>query len=59
MLRTGILWLWRAEAPLCDDAQACLCGGFSCCEAWALGNAGSVVEAHGLGCSPAYEIFLD
>ena len=34
-------------------------GAFFCCGAWTLGNAVSVVMAHRLGCSPAYEIFLD
>ena len=33
--------------------------GFSCCGAWALGHAGSVVVVHGLSCSTSCRIFLD
>ena len=48
-------------------AQASHCGGFSCCEARALGAQASVVAApglstgasHGLSCSVACGIFLD
>ena len=40
-------------------AQTSDCGGFSCCGAWALGHAGSVVEAFGLSCLVACGIFPD
>ena len=47
-------------------AQASHCGGFSCCRAQALGQAGfslqsidSIAVAHGLGCSSACGIFPD
>ena len=35
-------------ATLGCGARASHCGGFSCCEAWALGTQASVVAAHGL-----------
>ena len=35
------------------------CGGFSCCEAWALGHEGSIVVLHGLSCLAACGIFLN
>ena len=40
--------LQREEATPCCSAQASHCGGFSCCEAWALGAQASVVAACGL-----------
>ena len=40
-------------------AQASHCSGFSCCSAWAIGHAGSVVMAHKLSCPMACGIFLD
>ena len=48
LLRAGFLQLWRAGATLCCSARASYCGGFSCCEAQALGTRASVVVAHGL-----------
>ena len=40
-------------------AQASHWGGFFCCQAWALGQVGSVVVAHVLNSSSAYGIFLE
>ena len=31
------LWLWWAGSTVCCDARASHCGGFSCCQAQALG----------------------
>ena len=41
------------------SAQASLCGGFSCCGAWALGHVGSVVVVRGRSCPAASGSFLD
>ena len=48
LLRKGFLWLRRAGATLCCGAPASHCGGFSCCEAWALDVRASVVVVPGL-----------
>ena len=48
LLHAGFLQLWRAGATLCCGARASHCGGFSCCEARALGIRASVVVACGL-----------
>ena len=47
-LRTGFLSLRRAGATLCCGARASHCGGFSCCEARALGTWASVAVAREL-----------
>lgn len=47
----GVLQLWRAGFSLE--------GGFSCCQAPALGPMGSVVGALGLSCHTAYGVFPD
>ena len=71
LLRVGFLQLRRAGATLRCGARASHCGGFSRCEAWALGmwasvvvsrrlqSAGSVVVVHGLSCSVACGILPD
>ena len=44
--------LRQVGATPCWGARASLCGGFSCCRAWALSVGASVVSARGLsGCS--------
>ena len=48
LLHTGFLQLRQAGATLRCSAQASHCGGFSCCQARALGTRASVVVAHGL-----------
>ena len=48
MLHAGFLYLRRVGASLRCGARASHCGGFSCCEAWALGTRASVVVARGL-----------
>ena len=69
LLRAGFLYLRRVGATLPCGAQPSHCGGFSCCETWALGarasvvvarglqSPGSVVVSHGLSCSTACGIF--
>ena len=42
-----------------SSPQASDYGGFSCCGAWALGHAGSVVQVFGLSCPVACGIFPD
>ena len=54
-----------------SGSQASHCGGFACCQAWALGcvasvavvrrlqSTGSIVVAHGLSCPEACGIFPD
>ena len=49
----------RAGATLRCSVWASHCGGFSCCEARALGMWAPVVVAHGLSCSTVYGIFPD
>ena len=65
------MYLFLAALGLRCGARASHCGGFSCCGTQALGarasvavargvqSAGSVVVAHGLGCSVACGIFPD
>ena len=48
----------RGLLSICN-AWASHCGGFSCCKAQALGQAGSVIAALRLHCSPACGIFPD
>ena len=53
LVALGLHCCWRAfsswaGATLGWGAQACHCGGFSCCDAQALGTLASVVAAHGL-----------
>ena len=48
LLLAGFLWLQQAGATLCCGALVSHCGGFSCCEAQALGSRASVVVVHGL-----------
>ena len=43
----------------CGGVRASRCGGFPCCGAQGLGNAGSVVTAHGLSSPVARGIFPD
>ena len=45
LLHMGFLQLQQVGATLHCGAQASLCGGFSCCGAWALGTQVSVVAA--------------
>ena len=47
LLHVGFLQLRRAGATLRCGVWASHCGGFSCCEARALGAQASVVVAHG------------
>ena len=47
---------WRLF--LIVESRAPHCGGFSYCEAWALGCADSVVGVQGLSCLEVCEIFL-
>ena len=48
LLHAGFLYLRQVGATLHFSVQASHCGGFSCCEARALGGRASVVVAHGL-----------
>ena len=48
LLHMGFLQLWRAGATLHCSVRASHCGGFSCCQAWALGVRASVVATRGL-----------
>ena len=48
-----------AQAFSSCSARASHCGGFSCCEAQALGAQASVVVAHRVSCSMACGIFPD